>query len=438
MLRSRLTLPGSLLIVFLAFDVAVGTAFAQFNPLTGGATVTATTARPPVLAQCSSTGDILLTLAGTSVTYPGLFGPGPLVTITLTYSGPLMNAFASGVLLTNGTVTNNGGVTATFANFSFIQGPINFGFSMQGNKLEILMLIPSGTTLGFVGPTGQQATILVRGVRLSVASGDITASVSTQPATNFPLSAFSNPLQVGGTGVRPTPNPGGTVNAASFSPGSSLTPGGQGSVFGVNLACFTELAQFLPLPTTRGNASVTLDGFAAPIFFASSSQINFQVPWELAGRQQAALIVTVNGVSSNPVAVGLASFGPGLFTTNQQGTGQGAILVAGSGGRLAGPGRPVNRTESIEVFCTGLGSVTNLPATGLASRSNPLSTTTTVPDVSVGGIPATVTFSGLAPGFVGLYQVNVKMPLNAPTGTAVPVVLRIDGVTSNTATIAVQ
>ena len=90
------------------------------------------------------------------------------------------------------------------------------------------------------------------------------------------------------------------------------------------------------------------------------------------------------------------------------------------------------------MFCTGLGEVTNRPAGGAPAPSNPLSITTTTPKVTIGGVPAPVTFSGLAPGFVGLYQVNAQVPENAATGDAVPLILTIGGATSNTVTVAVR
>ena len=140
----------------------------------------------------------------------------------------------------------------------------------------------------------------------------------------------------------------------------------------------------------------------------------------------------------------LASLAPGLFATNQQGFGQGAILIANSGGTIAAPvgafpnSRPVMRgTEFISIFCTGLGAVMSQPATGSAA-TDASSTTLTTPTVTIGGVAATVTFSGLAPTFVGLYQVNVEVPTNAPVGDAVNVVLTIGGATANTVTIAVQ
>lgn len=73
-----------------------------------------------------------------------------------------------------------------------------------------------------------------------------------------------------------------------------------------------------------------------------------------------------------------------------------------------------------------------------AASANPLSNTITVPSVTIGGIPAPVSFSGLAPDFAGLYQVNALVPQNAATGNSVPVTIRIGGTTSNTVTLAVQ
>ena len=96
-------------------------------------------------------------------------------------------------------------------------------------------------------------------------------------------------------------------------------------------------------------------------------------------------------------------------------------------------------TEFISIFCTGLGPVSNPPATGDVASAILPSNTPTTPTVTIGGVTATnVSFSGLAPGFVGLYQVNVQVPANAPTGSAVPVALSIGGVSANMVMIAVQ
>ena len=91
------------------------------------------------------------------------------------------------------------------------------------------------------------------------------------------------------------------------------------------------------------------------------------------------------------------------------------------------------------MYCNGLGPVTNQPAGGFPALAIPLSVTTTNPNITIGSVPVSaVYFSGLAPDFVGLYQVNVQIPPDAPTEDAIPVALVIGGVTSNTVTIAVQ
>ena len=139
----------------------------------------------------------------------------------------------------------------------------------------------------------------------------------------------------------------------------------------------------------------------------------------------------------------LKPYAPALFTTNQGGTGQASTLIAGTASLAAPNGafagsRPARIGEYISIYATGLGDVSNRPAPGSAGPVNPLATTLATPAVTVGGVPAAVTFSGLAPGYVGLYQINVQVPAGAPTGPDVPIVLTIGGVPSNTATIAVD
>jgi uncharacterized protein (TIGR03437 family) len=74
----------------------------------------------------------------------------------------------------------------------------------------------------------------------------------------------------------------------------------------------------------------------------------------------------------------------------------------------------------------------------MAPSANPPSRTLAIPSVAIGGVAVTVTFSGLAPELVGVYQVNALVPEDAPTGDAVPLVLSIEGIASNTVTIAVR
>ena len=126
-----------------------------------------------------------------------------------------------------------------------------------------------------------------------------------------------------------------------------------------------------------------------------------------------------------------------IFSMNSQGTGQGAVLDTSY--RLVDSSNPATAGSTvIQIYCTGLGAVTNQPASGSAALSDPLSSTTTMPTVMIGGAQASVLFSGLAPGSVGEYQVNVLVPGASAKGSAVQVVLAIGGTTSNTVTMAVQ
>jgi uncharacterized protein (TIGR03437 family) len=197
------------------------------------------------------------------------------------------------------------------------------------------------------------------------------------------------------------------------------------------------------LLTTLGGASVTFNGIAAPVFSSFPGQLNVQIPPELTG-VSASVVVTVGGQMSAPQTVALAAVSPGIFSTSQKGSGQGVIQIANTNIFAAAAGsipeaqtRAVKPGESITIYCAGLGAVNNTPAPGMAASDHPLSSTKIVPKVTIGGMLATVSFAGLSPGFVGLYQVNAQIPLEVPAGSAVNVQLSIAGKQSNVVTIAV-
>jgi uncharacterized protein (TIGR03437 family) len=255
---------------------------------------------------------------------------------------------------------------------------------------------------------------------------------------NATISIASVSVPVTQRGVAsPSINAGGVVNAASYAAGQPLAPGSIAAAYGAFLLTAPSVAAGSPLPTNLAGLSLQFGGTQAPLFFAGAGQANFQVPWELAGQSQSSLAAVLNGQAGAGQTVSLARFAPGIFSTNSQGAGQGAILdpsyilVDSSHPAIAGG-------TVVQIYCTGLGPVTNQPPTGSPASSSPVSTTPTNPTVTIGGAQATVTFSGLAPGFVGAYQVNALVPAGSSKGAAVPVVIAIGGATSNTVTIAVQ
>jgi uncharacterized protein (TIGR03437 family) len=235
----------------------------------------------------------------------------------------------------------------------------------------------------------------------------------------------------------PTIDAGGILNAASYTP--TLVAGELASLFGSNFDLIGGMIYSLPLQTFDG-VSVEMNGVAVPLLYVGAGQINFQVPWELQGLQTATIDVLANGVRTASQTVNLAPAAPAIFTLNAQGTGQGAILISGttSVAGIAGVNsQPVTAGQSVSIYLTGLGPTHFQPATG-SPATNATSTTPATPQVTIGGVTATVTFSGLAPNFVGLYQVNAQVPTGVPSGAQVPVIVTMDGLASNTVTIAVQ
>jgi uncharacterized protein (TIGR03437 family) len=163
--------------------------------------------------------------------------------------------------------------------------------------------------------------------------------------------------------------------------------------------------------------------------------LNVQIPYGVSAGSQVTLRVDNNGESVF-ANFNVSAAAPEIFATNSQGTGQGAILNTSY--QLVDGSAPATRGSTyIQIYCTGLGTVTNEPASGAAAPYSPLARTSSNPVVTIGGAQATVIFSGLAPGFVGEYQINALVPASVTTGSAVPVAISFEGATSNTVTIAV-
>ena len=230
----------------------------------------------------------------------------------------------------------------------------------------------------------------------------------------------------------------GLVNGASFVTGG-LVPGEIATVFGTNLTTATgiNLASTLPLPTQLLGVQVLVNGTAAPIFavdnVAGLQQINFQASFALAGQSTAAVQVVDNGAAGNTISVPVLAAQPGIFTYTVGSSNYGAILHANF--QLADTGHPAAASETVLIYCTGLGSVTGGPADGVAASGAP--TTTATPTVTIGGVSAAISYSGLAPGFVGLYQINAEVPSGLATGNQ-PVIITVGSTQSSIALLPVQ
>ena len=232
----------------------------------------------------------------------------------------------------------------------------------------------------------------------------------------------------------PSVNANGVVNAATNK--APVAAGSIAAVFGTFPISEAVSSTSFPIPTDFSGLSLEFGSAPpAPLFFGSSLQINAQIPWELAGEQQTTVSALLNGEGGAPQTITLAPYAPGIFVVNSQ-TNQGAILDAKY--QLITPANPAAAGSSVLIFCIGLGPVTNQPATGAPALSKPLSETTAAPTVNIGGAAATVLFSGLSPGDVGLYQINVQVPAGATSGAAVPVNVSIGGANSNTVSTSIR
>jgi len=207
-------------------------------------------------------------------------------------------------------------------------------------------------------------------------------------------------------------------NAASFAPiTNAVAPGEFVSLFGSGLANGVAQATTLPLPTTLGNVQVLVNGVLAPIQYVSNNQINILVPYSTTGGY-AEFQVSNNGNVSDPVTLYQAPTAPGVFTSTNggfaPGVGPGAVLHANSS--AVTEGNPAKIGEQVELFMTGLGSVTPAVADGAAAPSNPVATVDADVGVFVDGVSAVVKFKGLSPGLAGLYQVNFVVPDGVSSG----------------------
>ncbi len=224
-------------------------------------------------------------------------------------------------------------------------------------------------------------------------------------------------------------NPLGVINGASFAmPTFPITGGAIVSLFGSGLAPpgTDASAGSIPLPTTLAGVSVTVNGVLAPLFLVRPNQINIQVPFATTG-PLATIIVNSNGTPSNSVQVAVASSSPGIFSVNANGLGPGVITHLNN--TLVTSQNPAARNEFVVIYLTGLGAVSPPVADGVGGpAAEPLSRA--IDDqiqVLFGGdqIPGEIQYAGIAPNFVGLYQINVRIPNDARVlGASVPILLR--------------
>ncbi|MBK5290484.1 MAG: putative Ig domain-containing protein [Acidobacteriia bacterium] len=272
-----------------------------------------------------------------------------------------------------------------------------------------------------------------------------TLNIPPQPETSLALRIFADDparnltgcIDLSGTNqAQPAPSisPGGIVSAASFAPGP-LAPGSIASIFGSSLSQGTNPAPAFPLPVELGGIKVAIGGGSAPLFFGSPGQLNLMLPYTLTPHNSHPLAVRRGGLFSIAEIL-IADAQPGLFTVSP--FGQGAIVHGTDQSVVVDANRPASRGDVIVIFCEGLGAVDGPVAAGSQTPGSPLLRTILPLSVTIDGKDAEVSFSGLAPFFSGLYQINVTIPQTVTPSNTVPVVVTVSGQASNAVTIAVK
>jgi len=197
--------------------------------------------------------------------------------------------------------------------------------------------------------------------------------MQTDPVSLLFSSASSPTVVVTGTlsattGNQPAFTAAGAVSSADFVSGAPLTPGSFSTIFGQNLAR-TATATIYPPPLTLGGTSVTINGVPAPLFYAGSGQINFFVPYELAGQTNATIVVSSAAGVAEVAGILIAPESPGLYLED----------AAGHASAVHLNGQPLT------------------------------------PVITIGGMNTQVMFAGPAPGFAGLYQLNAIASAGLPS-----------------------
>jgi len=235
----------------------------------------------------------------------------------------------------------------------------------------------------------------------------------------------------------------GTVvtNAASYLVG--VSPGGLATVFGNNLTDVTGVvyANSNPFPLELANVRVYVNGVGAPIFSIAyangEDQISFQVPWETnTGLGAAEVAVYDYGTLVADVVTDSYVEDPGIFAFQQYGQNY-AVALHADDYSLVTFDNPAVRNEVLILYVTGLGPVNQFIPDGLGAPSNPLAYTSDPYSLDIGNESATIYFSGLAPGFVGLYQINFAVPGDAPAGD-LPVTIYSAYANSQTVSLSVK
>jgi uncharacterized protein (TIGR03437 family) len=253
-----------------------------------------------------------------------------------------------------------------------------------------------------------------RATLTDLGSGGGRMDVSGQgPAAAYQATRPAGKLTVAPQGVAITA--GGVVNAATFTQSPGVAPGGLMAIFGAGLS------------GPGGGTAVQINGETAALISQSPFQVNVQVPADLGPGTYSLSVQSPYGSAQQTVQA--QANAPAIFVLSGGTAGLPAYgAVVNQDGSLNGPASPGQRGQVLVIYCTGLGAVDGAtPANAISAVSGILNS-----------VPMQAAFAGPTPGFVGLYQVNLPVPVATPPGIDLPLLLRQAGGDSNTVFVAIQ
>jgi len=230
------------------------------------------------------------------------------------------------------------------------------------------------------------------------------------------------------------------VDAVSFLTKSITAPGAFITVYGENMGLEPKFGFDVPgeFPLELGGVQVLFNGRPAPLLYTSPGQVNLQVPYDL-DTGEYRMTIRRGDLVSAPASLGVGSASPAIATLSGTGAGAGQVYrLSDAGAAFATPDNPARAGESILIVSTGLGATNPFFDEGKAVPPGDILSVTSNLEVSIGGQLASDVRAYLAPGQIGIYFVSAVVPAGVPTGDAISVIVRANGVESQTVTMAVQ
>lgn len=342
-----------------------------------------------------------LFVVGNNVLDPGLF---PVATLQSTTGSPSGVGLLGQFGLRTTAASASGPGTIELVNLNTLE-------PFHGRSVAEAPLLASTLTTPPIGQIGQTILPFTRTMAVSADGTSIfllTASGVTVVASNFDAPT-------------PIPTVTGIVNGADG--GSGIAPGGLALVQGFGLAPRSEAAVSLPLPSTLGDACVTVGNIALPLFRVSPTEILAQLPFGLTG--DVPLVVRNPGGVSNPFTAHIQTFAPAIFRSGQAGDQSGlATVIRQKNADFVNFTNPIHPDDVLSIYLTGLSQTSPAAPFGDGAPSDPLAVTATAPTVTLGNSSLDLLFSGLVPGEVAVYVINVLVPHGVAGAVQTPLTIK--------------